>query len=59
MYNCSVLDLFELGSNAYPFYLINIRIPIDEAVCEKDPNGPNCAIGRMQDLRLVVCVCSN
>lgn len=53
-YNCSVLDLFELGSNAYPFYLINIRLPINEEQCEKDPNGPNCAIGRIKDLSIIV-----
>uniref|UniRef100_A0A914UZI6 Protein wntless n=1 Tax=Plectus sambesii TaxID=2011161 RepID=A0A914UZI6_9BILA len=52
-YNCSVMDLFELGSNAYPFYLINIRLPVNEEQCMKDPSGPNCAIGRLKDLSII------
>ena len=28
-YDCDVLDLFEMSTNQYPFYLLNIRIPID------------------------------
>ncbi|KAI6242679.1 hypothetical protein M3Y99_00173400 [Aphelenchoides fujianensis] len=26
-YNCSTIDLFELGANNYPFYLLNLRLP--------------------------------
>lgn len=54
MYNCAPLDLFELGSNPYPFYLINIRLPVNQAACQQNPKAPNCAIGRINDLRIIV-----
>lgn len=54
MYNCDALDLFELGSNPYPFYLINLRIPVNQSLCHINPNGPNCAIGKIADLRIIV-----
>ncbi|MFH4976500.1 hypothetical protein AB6A40_003209 [Gnathostoma spinigerum] len=53
LYSCQSIDLFELGSNPYPFYLINIRLPVDPVLCRHDPKGPNCAIGRIKDLRLI------
>lgn len=53
MYNCAPLDLFELGSSPYPFYLINIRLPVNENACQQNPNAPNCAIGRITDLRVI------
>ncbi|VDN60220.1 unnamed protein product [Dracunculus medinensis] len=53
MYNCDALDLFELGSNPYPFYLINLRIPVNQSLCHINPNGPNCAIGKIADLRII------
>ncbi|CAD6198715.1 unnamed protein product [Caenorhabditis auriculariae] len=52
-YDCDVLDLFEFGSNSYPFYLINIRIPINQAECRYSPASPNCQIGRIVGLRLI------
>uniref|UniRef100_A0A8R1I638 Protein wntless n=1 Tax=Caenorhabditis japonica TaxID=281687 RepID=A0A8R1I638_CAEJA len=52
-YDCDMLDLFELGSSSYPFYLINIRIPIDQAACQYDSHSPNCQIGKISGLRLI------
>ncbi|CAI2330425.1 unnamed protein product [Caenorhabditis sp. 36 PRJEB53466] len=52
-YDCEMLDLFELGSSSYPFYLVNIRIPIDQAACQYDPRSPNCQIGKISGLRLI------
>ncbi|OZC11800.1 hypothetical protein X798_00981 [Onchocerca flexuosa] len=53
LYNCASLDLFELGSNPYPFYLINIRLPVNQILCQTKPKAPNCAIGRINDLRVI------
>uniref|UniRef100_A0AAF5RW19 Protein wntless n=1 Tax=Wuchereria bancrofti TaxID=6293 RepID=A0AAF5RW19_WUCBA len=53
LYNCASLDLFELGSNPYPFYLINIRLPVNQTLCQIKPKAPNCAIGRINDLRVI------
>ncbi|VDN07881.1 unnamed protein product [Thelazia callipaeda] len=53
LYNCPSLDLFELGSNPYPFYLINVRLPVNQVLCREKPNAPNCAIGRINDLRVI------
>ncbi|KAM3719658.1 Protein wntless [Dirofilaria immitis] len=53
LYNCESLDLFELGSNPYPFYLINIRLPVNQTLCQTKPKAPNCAIGRINDLRII------
>ncbi|GMR37713.1 hypothetical protein PMAYCL1PPCAC_07908 [Pristionchus mayeri] len=53
-YQCETLDLFELGSNNYPFYLLNVRIPIDREGCMRDPIGtPNCQIGMVKELHVV------
>ncbi|CAO4366129.1 unnamed protein product [Caenorhabditis nigoni] len=52
-YNCDMLDLFELGSSSYPFYLVNIRIPIDQHACQYNPKNPNCQIGKLSGLRLI------
>ncbi|GMS85563.1 hypothetical protein PENTCL1PPCAC_7738 [Pristionchus entomophagus] len=54
MYQCETLDLFELGSNNYPFYLLNVRIPIDREACARDPvSTPNCQIGMINALHVV------
>ncbi|KAK6736098.1 hypothetical protein RB195_019026 [Necator americanus] len=53
MYECGVLDLFEMGSNSYPFYLLNIRIPINQTACRLNPRNPNCQIGKIANLRVV------
>lgn len=53
MYDCGVIDLFEMGSNNYPFYLLNIRIPINQTACMMDPKTANCQIGKITNLRVV------
>ncbi|KIH59539.1 hypothetical protein ANCDUO_10222 [Ancylostoma duodenale] len=53
MYECGVIDLFEMGSNNYPFYLLNIRIPINQTACRTNPRSPNCQIGKITNLRVV------
>ncbi|CAD5215053.1 unnamed protein product [Bursaphelenchus xylophilus] len=53
LYNCSTIDLFELGANVYPSYLLNIRIPVNQTLCRINPQGPNCKIGLIQDLRVI------
>ncbi|CAE17879.1 Protein wntless homolog [Caenorhabditis elegans] len=52
-YDCDMLDLFELGSSSYPFYLINIRIPINQQACQFDNKSANCQIGKLTGLRLI------
>ncbi|CAB3411180.1 unnamed protein product [Caenorhabditis bovis] len=52
-YDCETMDLFEFGSSSYPFYLINIRIPINQAACRYNPSSPNCQIGKINELRLI------
>lgn len=52
-YNCSTIDLFELGASNYPLYLLNIRIPRNASLCSRNPKGPNCELGIVSDLRLV------
>ncbi|KHJ93981.1 hypothetical protein OESDEN_06096 [Oesophagostomum dentatum] len=53
MYECAVMDLFEMGSNNYPFYLLNIRIPINQTACRLNPSSANCQIGKIGNLRVV------
>ncbi|KAK6016528.1 hypothetical protein OSTOST_17989, partial [Ostertagia ostertagi] len=53
MYDCGVIDLFEMGSNNYPFYLLNVRIPINQTACAANPKSPNCQIGKVTNLRVV------
>uniref|UniRef100_A0A914YAV1 Protein wntless n=1 Tax=Panagrolaimus superbus TaxID=310955 RepID=A0A914YAV1_9BILA len=52
-YNCSTIDLFELGANNYPFYLLNIRLPINRTLCKQDMKGPNCQLPLINDLRVI------
>lgn len=50
-YNCEPIELFELGSCDYPFYLLNIRLP------GGDNATFNQEIGRLRELTLVVSCC--
>uniref|UniRef100_A0A0N5B0S1 Protein wntless n=1 Tax=Syphacia muris TaxID=451379 RepID=A0A0N5B0S1_9BILA len=55
-YDCDTLDLFELGSNPYPFYLLNIRLPVDREACRRSANPaklPNCALAEIDLLTLI------
>ncbi|PAV87709.1 hypothetical protein WR25_03748 [Diploscapter pachys] len=52
-YSCDMMDLFELGHSSHAFYLLNIRIPIDQAACRYNPNSPNCQIGLLKSLRVI------
>ena len=39
-YECTPVELFELGSSDYSYYLLNIHLP----TCPKNNQGPNCDI---------------
>jgi len=43
-----LVPLFELGSLHHDYYLINIKIPVDEE------NGINFGLGHLKDVWLVV-----
>ncbi|KAL5022114.1 hypothetical protein ScPMuIL_001269 [Solemya velum] len=47
-YKCDILQLFELGSVHYDYYLVNIRLPTF------DNSDVNAGIGVLEDLHLVV-----
>lgn len=47
-YNCDVLSLFELGSLHHDYYLLNMRLPIDE----NDPGNKD--LGQVKDAWLVL-----
>ncbi|XP_053325727.1 protein wntless homolog [Spea bombifrons] len=46
-YDCDTLPLLELGSIAHKFYLLNIRLPVNER------KKINIGIGEIQDLHIV------
>ncbi|XP_064625307.1 protein wntless homolog [Lineus longissimus] len=46
-YNCSMLPFFELGSCHHDYYLINIRIPVNEK------KGINMGLGKIVDMWLI------
>ncbi|KAF4524011.1 hypothetical protein B566_EDAN006305 [Ephemera danica] len=46
-YSCSIVPLFELGSLHHDFYLLNVRLPVD------DNTNMNSGLGRVNDLWLV------
>ncbi|XP_043555308.1 protein wntless homolog isoform X3 [Chiloscyllium plagiosum] len=47
LYDCDLLPFMELGSVAHKYYLINIRLPVNEK------KNINMKIGKHKDLRLV------
>lgn len=47
-YDCDFLPFMEIGSVAHKYYLINIRLPVN------DRKGINVGIGEIKDIRLVV-----
>lgn len=49
-YDCDFLPFMEIGSVAHKYYLINIRLPVNER------KGINVGIGEIKDIRLVVSV---
>lgn len=49
-YDCDFLPFMEIGSVAHKYYLINIRLPVN------DRKGINVGIGEIKDIRLVVSV---
>ncbi|XP_044296493.1 protein wntless homolog isoform X1 [Varanus komodoensis] len=46
-YDCEVLPFMEIGTVAHKFYLINVRLPVNER------QGINVGIGEIKDIRLV------
>lgn len=44
-YNCSTVPLFELGSLHHDFYLLNLRLPVDD-------RGTNMDVGLIHDIHL-------
>lgn len=51
-YDCDFLPFMEIGSVAHKYYLINIRLPVN------DRKGINVGIGEIKDIRLVVSALS-
>lgn len=47
-YECDLLPFMEVGSVAHKYYLLNIRLPVDER------QKKNIGIGEIKDIRLVV-----
>lgn len=47
-YECDVLPFMEVGSVAHKYYLLNIRLPVNER------KKVNVGIGEIKDIRLVV-----
>lgn len=47
-YDCDLLPFMEVGSVAHKYYLLNIRIPVNER------KKVNIGIGEIKDIRLVV-----
>uniref|UniRef100_A0AAF5I090 Protein wntless n=2 Tax=Strongyloides stercoralis TaxID=6248 RepID=A0AAF5I090_STRER len=53
LYDCQPIDLFELSSNPYPYYLLNIKLPVTDEVCKKNPKAPNCGLGMINEIRFI------
>ncbi len=47
-YDCDLLPFMEVGSVAHKYYLLNIRLPVNER------KKVNIGIGEIKDIRLVV-----
>lgn len=47
-YDCDPLPFMEVGSVAHKYYLLNIRLPVNER------KKVNIGIGEIKDIRLVV-----
>lgn len=47
-YECDLLPLMEVGSVAHKYYLLNIRLPVDER------KKINVGIGEIKDIQVVV-----
>jgi hypothetical protein len=47
-YSCSIVPLFELGSLHHDYYLLDLRLPVD------DNNNMNNGLGQIVDIWLVV-----
>lgn len=47
-YECDLLPFMEVGSVAHKYYLLNIRLPVNER------KKVNVGIGEIKDIRLVV-----
>lgn len=47
-YECDLLPFMEVGSVAHKYYLLNIRLPVNER------RKINVGIGEIKDIRLVV-----
>lgn len=52
-YECDLLPFMEVGSVAHKYYLLNIRLPVNER------KKINVGIGEIKDIRLVVSCCSS
>uniref|UniRef100_A0A0N5BSP0 Protein wntless homolog n=1 Tax=Strongyloides papillosus TaxID=174720 RepID=A0A0N5BSP0_STREA len=52
-YDCDPIDLFELSSNPYPYYLLNIRLPVEDETCRKNPKAPNCGLGLIDEIKFI------
>lgn len=49
LYDCELLQLFELGSITNHYYLVNIRLPVNFL------KGYNVGIGKVVDISIHVC----
>lgn len=47
-YECDLLPLMEVGSVAHKYYLLNMRLPVDES------KNINVGIGEIKDIQVVV-----
>ena len=49
-YECDLLPFMEVGNVAHKYYLLNIRLPVNER------KRVNIGIGEIKDIRLVVSI---